>query len=239
MKVLGIESSNNTASVAIVQDNRLISEFTVNNTMRHSTTIMPMIDRILGGESLDTIDLVAVSNGPGSFTGLRIGGAIAKAIAQAQNIPIVAVPTLQSLANHYDIDQAWIGVLVHARAEEVYFESYRMEHKGQIHFPHVLEPLRTYQISELVDKLEKMEKNEYSVCYLAGDGVERFEPQFGGLVDKFHLSRLINCSFSAKNIALLGISLYDRGEYTDYKRHKPFYYKKTQAEREYEAGSND
>ncbi|HBI63407.1 MAG TPA: tRNA (adenosine(37)-N6)-threonylcarbamoyltransferase complex dimerization subunit type 1 TsaB, partial [Lachnospiraceae bacterium] len=75
MKILGIDSSGLVASAAVTVDDLLVSEFTVNNKQTHSQTLLPMIDRVvaMSGISLEELDGIAVSAGPGSFTGLRIG----------------------------------------------------------------------------------------------------------------------------------------------------------------------
>ena len=80
MLVLGIESSSMVASVAIISDEKIICEYTINNKKTHSQTILPMIDEMIKMSEIDKkdIDAIAVSGGPGSFTGLRIGGALAK-----------------------------------------------------------------------------------------------------------------------------------------------------------------
>ncbi len=99
MKILGIESSGLTASAAIVEDGILKCEFTVNNKLTHSETLLPMIRemcRISGMDAADC-DAVAVSCGPGSFTGLRIGVATAKGLALAYNIPAIRVSTLDAM----------------------------------------------------------------------------------------------------------------------------------------------
>lgn len=100
MKVLAIESSAVTASVAIMTEDTLIAEYTINYKKTHSQTLLPMIDEICRMTETDVsdIDIVAVSDGPGSFTGLRIGAATGKGIALAKNKPMVAVPTLEAMA---------------------------------------------------------------------------------------------------------------------------------------------
>lgn len=85
MRILAIESSAVTASVAILEDDTLVAEYTINHKMTHSQTLLPMIDEIFSMVQLkpDDVDVIAVSKGPGSFTGLRIGAATGKGIALA------------------------------------------------------------------------------------------------------------------------------------------------------------
>ena len=100
MKILGLDSSGIVASVAVVEDDILVAEYTVNYKKTHSQTLLPMLDEIAKMTELDlnTIDAIAVAAGPGSFTGLRIGSATAKGLGLALKKPLVAVPTVEGLA---------------------------------------------------------------------------------------------------------------------------------------------
>ena len=96
MKILGIDSSGLVASVAIVENDVLLSEYTVNHKKTHSQTLLPMLDEIVKMLELDLeqIDGIAVAAGPGSFTGLRIGAATAKGLGLALKKPLISVPTV-------------------------------------------------------------------------------------------------------------------------------------------------
>ena len=100
MKLIGIDSSGLVASVAIVEDDTLVAEYTIEHKKTHSTTLMPMLNEIVKMSELNLweIDAVAIAAGPGSFTGLRIGSATAKGLAYSLNKPIIPVPTLAALA---------------------------------------------------------------------------------------------------------------------------------------------
>lgn len=100
MKILGLDSSGLVASVALVEDDQLVAEYTTNYKKTHSQTLLPMLDEITRMVELDlyTIDAIAVAAGPGSFTGLRIGSATAKGLGLALDLPIVPVPTVEALA---------------------------------------------------------------------------------------------------------------------------------------------
>ena len=105
MKILGLDSSGIVASVAIVEDENLIAEYTVNYKKTHSQTLLPMLDELVKMTELDldTIDAIAVAAGPGSFTGLRIGSATAKGLGLALKKPLGEIPTVDALAyNLYD-----------------------------------------------------------------------------------------------------------------------------------------
>ena len=100
MRILGIESSSLVASVALVTDDILTAEYTVDFKKTHSQTLLPMLDEIMNmlGLEMDTVDAIAVAGGPGSFTGLRIGAATAKGLGLALDKPLIHVPTVDAMA---------------------------------------------------------------------------------------------------------------------------------------------
>ena len=100
MRVLAIDSSGLTATVAIVEDDTTIAEFTINYKKTHSQTLLPMIDEMVKmvEADLNTIDAIAVAGGPGSFTGLRIGSATAKGLGLALGKPLIHIPTAEAMA---------------------------------------------------------------------------------------------------------------------------------------------
>ena len=105
MKILALDSSGLVASAAVIEDDTLLAEYTICYKKTHSQTLLPMLDEIRKNIELDmnTIDAIAVSAGPGSFTGLRIGSATAKGLGLALDKPLIAVPTLEEMAcNLYD-----------------------------------------------------------------------------------------------------------------------------------------
>ena len=99
-KILGIESSSLVASVAILDGDTITAEYTVNHKKTHSQTLLPMLDEIvrMTEQNLEDLDAIAVSGGPGSFTGLRIGSATAKGLGLALEKPLIHVPTLDAMA---------------------------------------------------------------------------------------------------------------------------------------------
>ena len=122
MKILALDSSGLVASAAVVEDNVLIAEYTTDYKKTHSQTLLPMLDEIRQMIDLDlhTIDAIAISAGPGSFTGLRIGAATAKGLGLALNLPLVEVPTLEGLAfNLWGTDKL-VCPIMDARRNQVY-----------------------------------------------------------------------------------------------------------------------
>ena len=95
MNILAIDSSGLSASVAVLSDEVIKAEFSVCNKLTHSETLMPMIDAVISssGVALNEMDAVAVAEGPGSFTGLRIGAATAKGLAEAVHKPVIGIRT--------------------------------------------------------------------------------------------------------------------------------------------------
>ncbi len=132
MKILSIESASVTASCAVSQDENILGEYTLRHKKTHSEKLMPLIEVLMEDLSLKLkdIDFIAVSRGPGSYTGLRIGAALAKSLAYAGGIRIVSVPTMKSLAaNVYDEDKFLVPVM-DAKAGRIYTGIYRWE-KGE------------------------------------------------------------------------------------------------------------
>ncbi|MEK7204314.1 MAG: tRNA (adenosine(37)-N6)-threonylcarbamoyltransferase complex dimerization subunit type 1 TsaB [candidate division NC10 bacterium] len=129
MLVLGVETSTMQGGVALVGDDRLISEYLLNVEATHSERLLPAIDRMLcdAGVGLDAVSGIAVSIGPGSFTGLRIGLSTVKGLAYAAGIPVVGVPTLEALAWTVPCAVEQVCPVLDARKHEVYAALFRYE----------------------------------------------------------------------------------------------------------------
>lgn len=134
MKILAIESSSLVASVAVTEDGVTVAEYTVNFKKTHSQTLLPMIDQIAAMTELDmdSVDAIAVSGGPGSFTGLRIGSATAKGLGLALKKPLIHVPTLDAMAWNLYGASGLICPVMDARRNQVYTGLYRFEKDFQI-----------------------------------------------------------------------------------------------------------
>ena len=122
MRVLAIDSSGLTATVAIVEDDTTIAEFTINYKKTHSQTLLPMIDEMVKmvEADLNTIDAIAVAGGPGSFTGLRIGSATAKGLGLALGKPLIHIPTADAMAYSIYGCEDIICPIMDARRNQVY-----------------------------------------------------------------------------------------------------------------------
>ena len=166
MRILAIESSAVTASVAILTDDVLTAEYTVNYKKTHSQTLLPMIDEIckMTETEPESFDLIAVSQGPGSFTGLRIGAATGKGIALALDKKMVAVPTLKAMAYNVSETDCLICPVMDARRQHLYTALYRLDKDGK---PQEVLAQSLLSYEELIKLLN--EKNE-PVLFI-GDGV--------------------------------------------------------------------
>jgi len=129
VNILGIETSTKTGSVAIVSEDGVVAQYSLNIEVTHSERLMSTIDRVLKDTGLAVHDLdgFSVAIGPGSFTGLRIGLSTVKGLALATGRPIAAVPTLQALAWNLPYCAYPVCTLLDARKNEVYASLYRFD----------------------------------------------------------------------------------------------------------------
>ena len=127
MKILALDSTARVASVALCEDGTLLGEYTINNGNTHSETLLPMVESILGFFSLtvDDLDALAVSEGPGSFTGVRIGVATVKGLAFNSGKPCIGVSTLEALAHNPAVQNGLICPVMNARRNQVYTALFR------------------------------------------------------------------------------------------------------------------
>lgn len=228
MRILGIESSSLVASVAIVEDGVTMAEYTANFKKTHSQTLLPMIDAMVSllDVDLSTIDAIAVSGGPGSFTGLRIGSATAKGLGLALNKPLIHVPTLDGTAYNMFGASGLICPIMDARRNQVYTGIYRFEKDFQI----VMEQ-DALDMNDLIDKLNEMGER---VIFL-GDGVPVHEKLIAEKltvpydITPAHVNRQ-----RAASVAALGAVYFAEGKTETAEEHGPDYLRKSQAERERE-----
>ena len=225
MNILALDTSGQTASVAIIKDNVMIGEYTINHKMTHSQTIMPIIAELVKMVELplSALDAVAVASGPGSFTGLRIGAATAKGLAFALQIPIVPVPTLDALAYNIFDTKSIICPIMDARRQQVYTAFYQMEQGHQ-------QKLSEYYAADINEVIERALGYEKQVIFL-GDAVtvydEKIEKHPNFLIAPIH-SRLQR----AGSVCELGLLYFMQSKAVDGKDFAPFYLRKSQAERE-------
>lgn len=233
MRILALESSGLVASAAIVESNlekdETIAEYTVNYKKTHSQTLLPMLDEIVKMTELDlsTVDAIAVSGGPGSFTGLRIGSATAKGLGLALHKPLIHVPTLEGLAYNLCGTDSIVCPIMDARRGQVYTGIYIFEGNDLV----TLEKHMAVSIGELGEKLWKYEKK---VIFL-GDGVPVFR---SALVERIMAGREIQFAPAnlnrqrAASVGALALRYYRAGRIESAADHQPDYLRMSQAERE-------
>ena len=227
MKVLAIDSSGLVASVALVTEDELIAEHTINYRKTHSQTLLPMLDEIVKMTNIDLteLDAIAISKGPGSFTGLRIGAATVKGLAMVLDIPVIPVATVDGLAYNLYQTNSIICPLMDGRKNQVYTGLYKWVDNE---FKVLLEQ-KALDIEEISKEINKTEEE---VTFL-GDGVKVFEDQIKEMVEvnynfvPAHLSRQ-----RAGAIGALGIEYYKKGILMDADEFVPTYLRMSQAERE-------
>lgn len=173
MKILAIDSSAKAASVAIVEDSKILGEVFLNCGLTHSVTVMPSVEWLLDmtGLKISDIDRIAITEGPGSFTGLRIGMAAVKGLAWACDIPCVGVSTLETIAHGVLAYDGIICAVMDARANQVYNALF--ESKGG-KITRLCED-RAITIPELLAELSDKEKVTFAgdgaeICYKASEG---------------------------------------------------------------------
>lgn len=226
MKILALESSAMTASAAVVTEKMTISEYTIDNKMTHSQTLLAMIDEMvkMAGIELKELDAIAVSGGPGSFTGLRIGSATAKGLGMALDIPIVHVPTIDALAYNIYGTQNLICPMLDARRTQVYSGVYENYDSFKI-----VKQQELYLIKDIIEYLNSQQK---AVIFL-GDGVDANIEYIQANITVPYLIAPLNLNRAkAASVGALAVRMYSEGKYCRPEEHVPEYLRQTQAERE-------
>lgn len=227
MKILAIDSSGLVATVAVIEDDNMLAEYTVNYKKTHSQTLLPMLDEISKMIELDleTIDAIAIAGGPGSFTGLRIGSATAKGLGLAIDKPLIHIPTVDGLAyNLYGMDKL-VCPLMDARRNQVYTGVYTFkDNKFQI-----LKEQCAIGIEEMIEILNDLGEE---IMFL-GDGVSVYKEQIEQLIKvpysfaPAHLNRQ-----RAGAVGTLAMDYLKSGKTETAAEHQPEYLRLSQAERE-------
>ena len=227
MKILGLDSSGLVAGVAVVEDENLLVEYTVNYKKTHSQTLLPMLDAAARMIELDlnTVDAIAIAGGPGSFTGLRIGSATAKGLGLALDKPIVHVPTVDALAYNLVGHSDLVCPLMDARRNQTYTGLYRFRQNE-------METVRA-QCAVGIDEIVSCINEQKMPVVFLGDGVPVFLPYL-----QEHLSVPYSTAPAHVNkqragaVAALGMRYFEKGLFENASEHKPEYLRLSQAERE-------
>lgn len=229
MIILNIDSSTPVAGIAVADDQKLLGEIMINTKNTHSEKLMPMVQQLLQELeiSMQDIDAVAVMQGPGSFTGLRIGMATAKGLAQGAGKRFIAVPTLDCFAYNLIHYPGIICPVMNAQKKQVYTAIYRGNQ--------TLQRLSDYQAiaaEQLAQQLQALQEDVWFV----GDGVEAFGDVFSNALG-------VQCHFAdghqilprAGSLAMLAAQKAAAGQFDDIFGTELIYIRKSEAEVQWEA----
>lgn len=224
MKILAIDSSALVASVALCEDENVLAEYTVNNGNTHSETLLPMVESVLGFFALDAkdIDIFAVSAGPGSFTGVRIGAATLKGLAFASGKPCVEVSTLEAIAYNLRTHKGLICPVMNARRGQVYTAVFRSD--GE-----TLQRLMP-DTAMAIEDLDIILVNYGEDVRLCGDG---YDVTMDGLTNTspLYVEPRLRLQ-SAVSVAAVAFDMYKKGEFGSDAELRVNYLRQSQAERE-------
>lgn len=219
MKLLSIDSAGKTAAVALTEGDRVLAEGFANEGLTHSQMLLPLVDETLkkADASLAQVDAFAVTNGPGSFTGLRIGCALVKGMALGR--PCYAVPTLMALACNERASGRIAVALLDARRKQVYMGGYAFDEKGT---PQAVISDRACAVEEAEELIKALD----APAVLLGDGAYLLS----------HLADGAQVILSEKN-HILGSSIAHAADFLKAEsaaKIVPAYFRLSQAEREYQ-----
>ncbi len=230
MIILSIDSSTPVAGIAVSNGKNLLGEVMINTQNTHSEKLMPMVAQLLRDlqMSVQQIEAVAVTCGPGSFTGLRIGMATAKGIVQGGNKKLIAIPTLDTLAQNLNHYPGIICPIMNAQKKQVYTAIYKSGESG-------MERLSDYQAIE-ADKLAEQLLELGEPVWFTGDGVDAFAEVFRTKLGK-------NCRLADGNtvlpragaLAMLAAERAEQGQFDDLYQAELIYIRKSEAEVQWEA----
>ena len=224
MKILSIDTSALVASVALCEDENVLAEYTVNNGNTHSETLLPMVESVLGFFALDVkdIDAFAVSAGPGSFTGVRIGAATLKGLAFDSGKPCIEVSTLEAIAYNLRTHKGLVCPVMNARRGQVYTAVFRSDG----------ETLRRLMpdTAMAIEELDLILSNYGEDVRLCGDG---YDVTIGGLSNTkpLYVEPRLRLQ-SAVSVASVAFEKYKRGEFGSDGDLRVNYLRQSQAERE-------
>jgi len=222
--LLAIETATLASGVALATADKLVAEIIVQTRKTHSERLMPHIEQLLelGQVAKEDITAIAVSIGPGSFTGLRIGLATAKALAYVWNVPVIGVSTLAALAYACPAPNSLICPLLDAQKGNVYQAVYRWE-KGMLQ--EVIPP-RVIAHQEAINELA----SQPLPVIMLGEGAVLFQEAIVAAADPIELAPPHIILPRAGSVALLGHQLLRQGIRHDVMTLEPLYIRRSEAE---------
>ena len=239
MKILAIDSSGMTASVAVITDDCLVGEYTINFKKTHSQTLLPMIDTIVKFLDMDMneFDAIAISEGPGSFTGLRIGAATAKGLGLALNKPLIGISTLAGLAYNMCGSERIICPIMDARRNQAYSGLYCFEYDCETREYQLVEESapKAADILEIIEEINKIGKGVVFV----GDGIKVFADTIKDNIKvSYLLAPIHKREQSAASVGALAMQYLKNNNTVTADEFEPVYLRMSQAEREYKEKHN-
>ncbi len=225
MIILGIDTTSSAASVSLLNEQKLLGEYTSNAKLTHLQKLMPMVDHLLENchLSFSDVDAIAVSIGPGSFTGIRIGMSTAKALAQVRNLPIVGVPTLNALAYNIPFYPGVVCPILDARRHQVYGAVYKWE---QGYCKEIIKA-DAYEIETLMEQMDK-----YNDIIFLGDGVQTYKNRITAILDNAASFAPQYLSMQkSSSVAQLAYEMFSEENVSNCYEIKPNYLRKPEAER--------
>lgn len=228
MKILAIDTSGLIASVAIANDEKILCEINLNYKQNHSVTIMPIVDNVLKMLEMDIIDIdyFAVSKGPGSFTGLRIGAATVKAMAHSLNKKIIPISTLETMAYNIMDNNRFIVPIIDAKAERVFTGIYKNQNG-------IITPILNECATTIKQLLDYILSNDLDPIFL-GDGAIAYKSIIEEYFKKENFAPMSLNVQKASSLASLAFLYEKEQKYVDYNHLEIEYLRKPQAERELE-----
>ena len=228
MYILAIETTGAFASVALMKDDKIIGHISGNDRFSHLQNLMPQVETVIkeNGLSIGDIELIAVSNGPGSFTGIRIGVSTARALSQVLGIPCVAVPSLDALALRgadFAKDDVLVCPMLDARRSQVYAGGYFIK-EG---FP--IEEIKAgpYMLDEFLAKTAG-----YSRILVLGDAIDKYAEKMAEIRPEGTETASEDIRYQdASCVAMLGAKIYEEKGGLSYNQLQPEYMRIAEAER--------
>ncbi len=224
MPILAIDTATMVSSVAVADEKKLLGELTVQTRLTHSETLLPHIQQVLkmAGVGKNQLKAVAVSLGPGSFTGLRIGLGAAKAIAYGLNIPIIGVPTTEALAWHYPVPGIVTIPFIDAQKGNVYSGIYAWKESKIVE----LSPVQVYTLDEALELCGQQDKTVMAV----GDMVQKKLANRQDLPANLQIPPQHMVMPRAANVAMAGLSRLAQAKVDSVMNLEPIYIRRSEAE---------
>lgn len=231
MKILGIDTSTKFCNLGLIEDEDILIEYTINGLKKkHSSILVPAIKNLLKTIDLkiEEIDGIAVSIGPGSFTGLRIGLSVAKGLCYARSLPLLGIPALDAMVFPLKEIPYLICPLIESKKDEIYDVVFR----GGTSLQRVMD----YKCEDIQSLLVRLSPLKEKIIF-SGDGIKKYRDIIKEKMGKDTL--FIDSPLKATGVAFLGLNKLKKGEEDDISTLSPFYLRKSEAEIIWEKNVSD